>query len=121
MLRAPAVQPRILRGYSCRGPEQHFYPTRLPPRSEPQDRASRDGLTPPLDIRAITAYCEDIAPDPGSCTLEMQGAAQDRSFLIRVGAVKALRPSKGQEPAGANFSHRDLSRRTGYPVRHIPY
>jgi hypothetical protein len=40
---------------------------------------------------------------------------QDRSFLIRVGAVKALRPSKGQEPAGANFSHRDLSRRTGYP------
>jgi hypothetical protein len=44
---------------------------------------------------------------------------QDRSFLIWVGAVKALRPSKEQEPAGANFSHRDLSRRTGYPVRHI--
>jgi uncharacterized membrane protein YeaQ/YmgE (transglycosylase-associated protein family) len=41
------------------------------------------------------------------------------AFLIRVGAVKALRPRKGQEPAGANFSHRDLSRRTGYPVRHI--
>ena len=78
-------------------------------------------LTPLVDIRAITAYCEDIAPDPGSCTLEIQGTVQDRSFLIRVGAVKALRPSKGQEPAGANFSHRDLSRRTGYPVRHIPY
>ena len=72
-------------------------------------------LTPLVDIRAITAYCEDIAPDPGSCTLEIQGTVQDRSFLIRVGAVKALRPSKGQEPAGANFSHRDLSRRTGYP------
>jgi hypothetical protein len=78
-------------------------------------------LTPLVDIRAITAYCGGIAPDPGSCTLEIQGAVQDRSFLIRVGAVKALRPSKGQEPAGANFSHRDLSRRTGYPVRHIPY
>ena len=61
-------------------------------------------LTPLVDIRAITAYCEDIAPDPGSCTLEIQGTVQDRSFLIRVGAVKALRPSKGQEPAGANFS-----------------
>jgi hypothetical protein len=78
-------------------------------------------LTPLVDIRAITAYCEDIAPDPGSCTLEIQGTVQDRSFLIRVGAVKALRPSKGQEPAGANFSHRDLSRRTGYLVRQIPY
>jgi uncharacterized membrane protein YeaQ/YmgE (transglycosylase-associated protein family) len=43
---------------------------------------------------------------------------QDRSFLIEVGAIKALRPSKGQEPAGAKFSHRDLSRRTGYPTSH---
>jgi uncharacterized membrane protein YeaQ/YmgE (transglycosylase-associated protein family) len=42
---------------------------------------------------------------------------QDRSFLIRVGAVKAQWPSKGQEPAGVNFFHRDPSRRTGYPVR----
>jgi hypothetical protein len=33
---------------------------------------------------------------------------QDRSFLI-----------KGQEPAGVDFSHRDLSRRTSYPVRHV--
>jgi hypothetical protein len=40
---------------------------------------------------------------------------QYRCFIIVVGAFKAQRPSKGQEPAGAKFSHRDLSRRTGYP------
>ena len=40
---------------------------------------------------------------------------QCRTGVFLFGAVKALRPSKGQEPAGANFSHRDLSRRTGYP------
>jgi uncharacterized membrane protein YeaQ/YmgE (transglycosylase-associated protein family) len=40
---------------------------------------------------------------------------QNRSFVIEAGAGAALWPSKGQEPAGANFSHRDLSRRTGYP------
>jgi hypothetical protein len=44
---------------------------------------------------------------------------QDRSFLVEAGAVKALWPSKGQEPARAKVSHRDLSRRTCYPVRHI--
>lgn len=60
----------------------------------------------------------DIAPDTGGCTLEIQGTVQVRSFLIEVGAIKALRPSKGQEPAGAKFSHRDLSRRTGYPTSH---
>jgi hypothetical protein len=68
-----------------------------------------------LDISGIRAYYRDIAPDiwrlyPGNI-----GTAQDRSFLVEVGAGAALWPSKGQEPAGANFSHRDLSRRTGYP------
>jgi hypothetical protein len=68
-----------------------------------------------LDISGIRAYYHDIAPDiwrlyPGNI-----GTAKDRSFLVEAGAGAALWPSKGQEPAGANFSHRDLSRRTGYP------
>ena len=79
------------------------------------------GLTAPLDIRAATAYYPKYRSGSRRLPLKIQGTAQDRSFLIRVGAIKALRPSKGQEPAGANFSHRDLSRRTGYPVRQIPY
>ena len=75
-----------------------------------------------MDIMAATAYCEGIALDIWHLPLEKYGeAVQDRSFLFRVGAVKAQRPSKGQEPAGVNSSHRDTSRRTGYPVRQIPY
>jgi hypothetical protein len=43
-----------------------------------------------LDIRAATAYYENIAPDPAAAPRNMGKAVQDRSFLIWVGAVKAL-------------------------------
>jgi hypothetical protein len=61
-------------------------------------------------------YYKSIAPEIRQLHPGKYGeAVRDRSFLIRVGAVKALRPSKGQESARLSFSHRDLSRRTGCP------
>ena len=72
------------------------------------------GLTSPLDIRAATAYHRNIAPDTGGCTLEYRAQCRTGVFLLRSAPLRQ-RPSKGQEPAGAKFSHRDLSRRTGYP------
>jgi hypothetical protein len=74
--------------------------------------ASCRGLTPLLGIGAATAYCEDITPDIWRLHQGNMGAAQDWSFLIRVGAGNALRLSKGQETTGFSFSHRDLSPRT---------
>jgi hypothetical protein len=67
----------------------------------------------------MTMYYEDIAPDIWRLDPEKYGEpAQDRSFLIQVGAVKALRPVKGKSPRDF-FSRRDPSRRTGYPVCQI--
>lgn len=44
------------------------------------------------------------------------GQCRTRSFWYSGSCQgKAQRPRKGQEPAGDHFSHRDLSRRTGYP------
>lgn len=48
----------------------------------------------------------------------VHGGSSGRSGVFRTLAgapEKAQRPGNGQEPAGDNFSHRDLSRRTGYP------
>ena len=48
------------------------------------------------------------------------GAAQDPEFLyVRAGAGKGATAQKGQEPAGDEFSLRDLSRGTGYPSVHF--
>jgi hypothetical protein len=47
---------------------------------------------------------------------------RDPDFFLGVRArrqERARRPSKGQEPAGDHFSHRDLSRRTGYPYVNV--
>ena len=44
-----------------------------------------------------------------------RGSGTGPEFSLRAGAGKAQRSRKGQEPAGVIFSHRDPSRRTGYP------
>ena len=56
-----------------------------------------------MDISAMSVYSKNIAPESGSCIPNL-GDNAGPEFLI-----------KGQEPAGVNFSYRDLSRRTGYP------
>ena len=108
-LRNLPLPPRIPRGHSCRGPEQHINVT--PPLDSLESHAKG---TPPLDLGAVTAYyfkcCSgfwQLHPAKNA------GAAQDRSFLIWAGACKAQWPEKGKSPRDF-LSHRDLSRRTGY-------
>jgi hypothetical protein len=68
-----------------------------------------------VDTSAATGYYENIAPDPADASREYRGSSQDPEFSFGPTPKKAQRPRKGQEPAGVIFSHRDLSRRTGYP------
>ena len=68
-----------------------------------------------MDIRAIKAYCQDIAPDIWQLYSEKYEGQHRIGVFLFEPRRKALWPSKGQEPAEIFFSHRDLSRRTGYP------
>jgi hypothetical protein len=73
-------------------------------------------LIPLMDISAAAGYSKDIAPESWQLHPD-QGAVQDRSFLIRLALKMRRSLEKGKSPRELLPSHRDLSRRTGYPVR----
>jgi uncharacterized membrane protein YeaQ/YmgE (transglycosylase-associated protein family) len=68
-----------------------------------------------LDIRAVAMYGKDIAPDIWQLHLGKQRGSAGPEFSYSGRRRQALRPTKGQEPAGFSFSRRDASHRDRLP------
>ena len=117
-IRAPALNPGGAagkQGYRCDPPESTQSPPPPPPPSPPSHRGPARRSRARGRERGLRIMWH-VAPDPGSCPANRREQRRTRSFFAPGPAPEtAHRLREGQEPTGDDSSHRDLSRRTGYP------